>query len=200
MALHAETNDLATTEFRKTLDTISVTQRHAARLFNVTSRHIRRWRDGSRRTPRGALIVLRLLAMQAVTIEEIERAVARIDSNGNPGPLAAPEQSVPARAPAAALAILALGPASCRWPCGDPEDQGFRFCGGPVVAPPYCEFHRRAAYLAPRPQQAPVDGPSRFGYGLPAARQVRTATRVPTLPPVCTQPPDLGTTSSQRSR
>jgi hypothetical protein len=24
--------------------------------------------------------------------------------------------------------------------------------------------------------------------------------RVPTLPPVCTQPPDLGTTSSQRPR
>ena len=106
----------------------------------------------------------------------------------------APEQSVPARAPAAALAILALKPGGCHWPVNDPRHATFRFCNSPTTEPPYCDEHRRAAYLAP----APVGGPSRFGYRLPAARQVRTVMRAPT--PVCTQSPNLGTTSSQKPR
>src|SRR5262245_29377095 len=169
MAPHTETSDLVATELHKALDALSLPQHHIARWFSVSRRSVRRWRDGSRRTPRGALIVLRLLAMQAVTIEEVERAVARTDSNGNPGPPAAPEQSAPARAPAAALAILALGPASCRWPLGDPGHLGFRFCNAVTEKGPYCADHYAQAYLAPRPQQAPVGGPSRFGYRLPAA-------------------------------
>ena len=44
----------AATEFRETLDAIDITQRHAARLFGVSPRHIRRWRSGSRRLPHAA--------------------------------------------------------------------------------------------------------------------------------------------------
>src|SRR5262245_21672240 len=141
MAPHTETSDLVATELHKALNALGLPQHHIARWFSVSQRSVRRWRDGSRRTPRGALIVLRLLATQAVTIEEVERAVARTDNNGNPGPPAAPEQSGPARAPAAALAdsglttaekVIALAPGACRWPCGDPRDRDFCFCSTPL--------------------------------------------------------------------
>ena len=63
----------AATEFRETLDAIDITQGHAARLFGVSPRHIRRWRSGSRRLPHAVAIVIRLLAMKAVTTTQIEQ-------------------------------------------------------------------------------------------------------------------------------
>jgi hypothetical protein len=70
----------------------------------------------------------------------------------------APEQSVLAGAEATTLAgsdltiaekVAALTASACRWPCGDPQHSDFHFCGGAVVAPPYCEEHRGVAYKAP---------------------------------------------------
>ena len=58
----------ATTEFRAALDALNITQRRAAKLFNVTSRHIRRWRSGDRRLPHAVAIVCNLLTMGVVTI------------------------------------------------------------------------------------------------------------------------------------
>jgi hypothetical protein len=45
--------------------------------------------------------------------------------------------------------VAALTATACRWPCGDPQHSDFHFCGGAVVAPPYCEEHRGVAYVSP---------------------------------------------------
>lgn len=39
---------------------------------------------------------------------------------------------------------------TCRWPVGDPKDDGFRFCGKKVrVGSTYCEEHSAIAYVKP---------------------------------------------------
>src|SRR5262249_11436558 len=192
MAFHAEARDLATTELHRMFDALG-TQRHAARLFAVTPRHIRRWRSGARHLPQAVGIVCNLLAMGKLTVADVELAAGLVAARTNggappvkppreaavplpslaspaqtkgaePEPLApreeAPEQSAPARAKTAALAVCALAANGCRWPLGDPQHD-FSFCSSPALPQqPYCARHHAAAYLAPRPQQAPVGGPS----------------------------------------
>lgn len=43
--------------------------------------------------------------------------------------------------------LLSLKEHMCRWPLGDPQEEGFKFCGC-KTAPglPYCEYHARIAY------------------------------------------------------
>jgi GcrA cell cycle regulator len=55
-----------------------------------------------------------------------------------------------------ALADLTL--TTCRWPLGDPRDEGFRFCGA-ACDPPYCNSHRRLAYHA---THAPIIPPAKL--------------------------------------
>lgn len=52
-------------------------------------------------------------------------------------------------APSVGLAarVEDLTPCACRWPIGDPRAPAFGFCGRPAAAAPYCEAHRRVAYL-----------------------------------------------------
>ena len=147
----------ATTEFRAALDALNITQRRAAKLFNVTSRHIRRWRSGDRRLPHAVAIVCNLLTMGVVTIEQVEAATPRTNGGAEPKP-PAPLLVEPARAEAATVAqkVYALEPGTCRWPLGDPQRPDFRFCGSPTVAPPYCNEHRIAAHMtAPVGSQKP---------------------------------------------
>src|SRR5262249_4507554 len=104
MALHAETSSLsvATVELRAALDALGVSQRHAADLFHVTPRHVRRWLHGDRRIPHSTALVIHFLTMKAITIEQLEAA-----AKPRPPTLRlvepAPEPSVPARAEAATL-------------------------------------------------------------------------------------------------
>lgn len=44
--------------------------------------------------------------------------------------------------------ILDLNDGTCRWPIGDPGQEGFHFCGQNPRASggPYCDFHARIAY------------------------------------------------------
>jgi hypothetical protein len=159
MVMHAETSDLSTVEPCELLGALDLPQhRAAARWFNVSSRAVRRWRQGSRRTPRGAAILLRLLVTQVLTADQIEQAAASIPARTNgrappepPAPVApAPKQSTLAHASAAALAICALEPATCHWPLGDPQHANFCFCGRPAdKGRPYCERHYVEAYVAP---------------------------------------------------
>src|SRR5262245_41625210 len=140
---HVEASSLATTEFRKTLDTIGVTQRHAARLFSVSSRHIRRWRSGDRRVPHAVSVVCNLLTTGVVTIEQVEAAAlvpeevqqreGTVDQTGQSRPGLAPtfhvtvgrkDRDRPGRADVAlvrakavtiAEKVVALASGACRW-------------------------------------------------------------------------------------
>jgi hypothetical protein len=155
----------AAAEFRATLGALGLTPRHAARIFAVGPRSIRRWQDGARSVPRAVTLVCRLMAMKAVTIEQVEEVAVSspIRANGNakdePSAKPASDQSASASAKIATLAdpglttaekLCALPPGSCCWPLGDPRDRDFHFCGAPVVTAPYCQHHRALAYLAPR--------------------------------------------------
>jgi hypothetical protein len=161
----------AAAELRAMLNALGLTPRHAARIFAVGPRSIRRWQDGARGVPRAVTLVCRLMAVGAVTIAQVEQAAVPSPTRTNggtkgepPAPLrVAPtpeEQSASARARTAARAdlglttaekLLALVPGTCRWPCGDPQRPDFYFCGNAALTPPYCEQHRALAYLAPRP-------------------------------------------------
>jgi len=165
MALHAETSDLSVVaaEFRATLDTLGVTQRRAARLFNVSPRHIRRWQRGDRNVPHTVGLVVNLLAAGVITVSQAEAAApvpALTNGSTKDEPPAEPASDQSASActevgaladlsPAAA-AVVTLDARSCRFPLGNPQDRDFCFCNDPVIAPPYCTRHRAMAYLAPR--------------------------------------------------
>jgi GcrA cell cycle regulator len=155
---------MAAAEFRATLDALGLAQCHLAQLFNVTPRHVRRWKDGSRRLPHAVTILVHLLAAGVITISQVEQAAAvPVPAHGGaepepPAPLLiepapAQAQTALARVEAATLAqkVVTLAPGACRWPCGDPRDRDFHFCGRPTAAPPYCNEHRIAAHMTPAP-------------------------------------------------
>src|SRR5262249_61037586 len=93
----------------------------------------------------------------------------------------APEQSVLACAKTAAVAIFTLPVNGCRWPHGDPGRAGFHFCGAVTEKGPYCEEHRRAAYLAA--SMAPVSNPLRQPFHL-RRRTTLAAGRLPLTTPI----------------
>lgn len=45
--------------------------------------------------------------------------------------------------------LMDLKPRMCRWPCGDPRDDAFGFCGDEAMPGlPYCREHAKVAYQA----------------------------------------------------
>ena len=104
----------AATEFARTLDMLDVTQLRIARLFGTTPRTIRRWRDGTRRTPRGVDIVLRLLAAGAITVAQVEEAAAVGPGGSRVGGGAKGEPPAPLRAEPAPEEQPALAPRHAR--------------------------------------------------------------------------------------
>ena len=45
--------------------------------------------------------------------------------------------------------LMELKPRMCRWPCGDPKQEDFGFCGDNAMPGlPYCEAHAKVAYQA----------------------------------------------------
>lgn len=45
--------------------------------------------------------------------------------------------------------LMELKPRMCRWPCGDPKQEDFGFCGDNAMPGlPYCEGHAKVAYQA----------------------------------------------------
>src|SRR5262249_15770323 len=167
MFLVATPADIALTA---TLGALGLAQHRVAQLFGVGPRSVRRWRDGTRHTPRGVDIVLRLVAEGVVTIDQIEKVAipAPVRANGNGS--AHPELVEPVSAPSTTLAhietatlvdpdlttaekVYALTSKSCRWPHGDPKHSDFHFCGNPIVHKSYCQYHRALAYM-PTPTRA----------------------------------------------
>ena len=85
--VHAEANDpsVTKTEFGAAIAALDIARHHAARLFGVGERSIRRWQAGARRVPCGVNIVLRLLAAGCVTIAQVEQAAIPIPAQTNGG-------------------------------------------------------------------------------------------------------------------
>lgn len=47
----------------------------------------------------------------------------------------------------AGVQLVELREGMCRWPVGDPKEEGFKFCGGKSAeGVPYCDHHCRIAY------------------------------------------------------
>lgn len=47
----------------------------------------------------------------------------------------------------AGVQLVELKESMCRWPIGDPKEDGFKFCGGPSEEGlPYCSHHCRVAF------------------------------------------------------
>ena len=85
----------AAAEFRATLGALGLTPRHAARIFAIGHRSLRRWQDGSRGVPRAVTLVCRLMAVGAVTIAQVERVAASTPARIN-GRAKAPLRAAPA--------------------------------------------------------------------------------------------------------
>lgn len=67
--------------------------------------------------------------------------------------IAAKNSGAHQRAVRHALEMANLKPNQCRWPIGDPDSEGFHFCGAQVfVGKPYCYEHCKQAYqfIAPK--------------------------------------------------
>lgn len=61
-----------------------------------------------------------------------------------PTPIAAEHVVVPI---SLNVSLMALNDAMCKWPIGDPSEEGFHFCGHKNFnGLPYCEYHSRLAY------------------------------------------------------
>lgn len=66
-------------------------------------------------------------------------------------------ERIAATPPSERLRLLDLTNEHCRFPIGDPQDEGFFFCGAkPKEGRVYCEFHTRLAFTgAPNPAARP---------------------------------------------
>jgi len=185
----------ATTEFGAALTAFGIKHRSAARWFRTSERNIRRWKSGTRKTPPGVAVVVKLMLAGKVTAADVELAtVGSTNPNSprrsvQPAPVVEAIEPQPLVEPAPAdlgqsigEKILALTPGTCRWPHGDPQHSSFCFCSRPAVAPPYCKAHHIAAHVARSPSsdiKAPPTGKSGRGAHLTPAR----AALLPTLLP-----------------
>jgi hypothetical protein len=140
----------AVTEFGWALISLKIKQRSAARWFRTSERTIRRWKSGTRRTPPGVMVIVRLMMAGKVGPADVELA-----AGPTPARPPAPRFVAPALEPAQTTApsiveqIMMLTPTSCRWPIGHPRDPGFCFCNRHVAARgSYCEPHRLLAALS----------------------------------------------------
>ena len=161
-------SDLSGAEFGAALDALGLRQNRVARLFNVTPRHVRRWRSGDRRVPHGIRIIFHLLTTRVITTDQVEQAAAISEPPAPVEPVSAPAALACAEAATHAdpgsttvAAVLALREANCRWPIGDPGSANFRFCSASATVGPYCARHHTAACLAhPLPKARPGFRPS----------------------------------------
>jgi hypothetical protein len=90
---------------------------------------------------------------------EAAAALTPVKINSDAGPGAPPPRLVaPAPEPAVidrdqTLAEKVLALTGCRWPHNDPRHPDFFFCDAAVTEPPYCPYHRRAAFMTRSPPE-----------------------------------------------
>ena len=85
----------------------------------------------------------------------------------SPAPVAAPRFSTEPLPPPHEIDIPRIKTADledhhCRWPCGDPREPDFGFCGkDKILGLPYCEPHARRAFAPPQARnRLPVPRPT----------------------------------------
>jgi GcrA cell cycle regulator len=79
---------------------------------------------------------------RAIRLSTVERSPHVASVKGYLPPVRTPADELTATA-----TLMTLGPASCRWPIGDPRDDDFGYCGRP--RPPmstYCDCHAQVAF------------------------------------------------------
>lgn len=89
---------------------------------------------------------------------KLSNRVSPIQQNKKPAaPVkAAPEKKPPQKhviaehdANREGVSLIDLKPSQCRWPLGDPQEEGFGFCGDHRLSGlPYCSEHAQVAYQA----------------------------------------------------
>jgi GcrA cell cycle regulator len=89
------------------------------------------------------------LTIEAMQRGSVKREVVRRALKLKPEPLPEPSRPLPKSRP---TTLVKLDRTHCRWPLGDPKEEGFHFCGaviserkkgGRVQRPSYCEAHAR---------------------------------------------------------
>jgi GcrA cell cycle regulator len=80
-----------------------------------------------------------------------------------------------AKKPKAPKTLMDLAPHDCRWPIGEPRQEGFHFCGEPQLAGrPYCARHWQMAFQPSKPRHQPQPAPA-LPAALPAAPAKKAA-------------------------
>lgn len=103
--------------------------------------------------------------------EHHEEAQLRLSGRDRPQRPKPPRSfTIKGDADAGTAPLLTLGPHMCKWPIGDPQKDGFSFCGRRRGEGPYCAEHHKRAYASEKTRKwvdarlfAPPRGHQRFG-------------------------------------
>lgn len=81
----------------------------------------------------------RVMAVGAAAVKVVEREDEPVAAEIRPEAQVVPLHS--------GVTLVELNAAACRWPIGDPSDEGFRFCGARTAAgETYCRSHAELAF------------------------------------------------------
>jgi GcrA cell cycle regulator len=99
-------------------------------------------RKGESKKPRQKPKLAPIPAPKQPTVENFIQAVAPILAFA---PLEEIEVAIPITG---RVTLEGLRSCHCRWPCGDPRDENFSYCGDAAVpGKPYCAAHMQEAYV-----------------------------------------------------
>lgn len=91
----------------------------------------------------------------ASTARDVPNEIADIIATDNdPDAVLIAHAGRPALRPEVRITFVRQG--QCKWPIGDPREDGFEFCGSPATGN-YCEDHKAIAFAPPKPR-APRNG------------------------------------------
>lgn len=92
------------------------------------------------------------LSNRVSPIQQNKKPAAPANTQSAPAPKAEKKKAkeiVEERPTGDGIQLMDLGPRMCRWPSGDPREEGFGFCGCKSMSGlPYCEEHAKIAYQA----------------------------------------------------
>jgi GcrA cell cycle regulator len=101
------------------------------------------------------------LTIEAMQRGAVRRAAVERALKLKPEPLPAPSEVLPKSRP---TVLAKLDHTHCRWPLSNPKEEGFHFCGAPIVErkkggrvqrSSYCEAHARLSVRSPDTRDRP---------------------------------------------